>query len=160
MNAMTEIVPGSRVRLHLSLAFTDGTEALSTFGEEPLECELGDGTLMPGMELALYGLRAGDTQTLTLGPEQAYGPHDDQLVQELPRNDFPAGLEPEPGQVIGFSTPGGEEAPGTILAVEEDRVQVDFNHPLAGHEVVFRVEILEVSAPRFPVEAEDDCGCQ
>jgi FKBP-type peptidyl-prolyl cis-trans isomerase SlpA len=139
-----EIAPGSRVTLHLSLATTSGFEALSTFGEEPETLVMGDGTLAEGLELALYGLRAGDTQTLTLTADQAFGQRDKTKIQQLPRDNFPSGEEPEPGQIIGFASPRGEELAGTVLEVSECEVTVDFNHPLAGTEVVFRVEILDV----------------
>jgi FKBP-type peptidyl-prolyl cis-trans isomerase SlpA len=136
--------PGMRVRMHFALSLTDGTVAYSSFHEEPLVFEWGDGTLRPGLELAVLGLRAGDEQTLTLLPEQAYGRHDAALVHDMPRSDFPDLIDPRVGQLIAFESPSGEETAGAILAVEDDRVRVDFNHPLAGREVVFRVQILAV----------------
>jgi FKBP-type peptidyl-prolyl cis-trans isomerase SlpA len=142
-----EILPGCRVTLHLAIALEDGTEALSTFGEEPVSLTMGDGTLQPGLELALYGLRAGDTQTIKLLPEQAYGVRDLALIQYMPMTDFDGAFTPEVGQVIAFALPNGDEAPGVVLDVDEGRIEVDFNHPLAGHEISFAVEILEVSPP-------------
>ena len=148
MSGSQEILPGGHVILHLSIHLEDGTEALSTFGEEPVELQMGDGTLQPGLELAIYGLKAGDTQTLALMPEQAYGLRDPALIQQMPLSDFDGGFTPEKGQIVAFSLPDGEEAPGMILGVEHGRVEVDFNHPLAGHEITFKVEILDVSAPQ------------
>ena len=147
MTEPAQILPGSRVTLHLSLGIEDGTEALSTFGEEPVSLTMGDGTLQPGLELALYGLSAGDRQTLQLLPEQAYGLRDPALIQEMPRTDFAADFTPEPGQIIAFALPNGDEAAGSVISVGEGRVEVDFNHPLAGHEVTFTVEILDVVPP-------------
>ena len=144
---VTEIGPGTRVRMHFALSLPDGIEAISTFGDEPLEFSWGDGTLRPGLELALLGLKAGDEQTLTLLPEQAYGLHDDALVHDMPRSDFPDLIDPEVGQIIAFASPTGEETAGSIRAVDGETVQVDFNNPLAGHDVVFRVRILEVTVP-------------
>jgi len=138
------IGPGTRVRMHFALSLTDGTVAYSSFNEEPLQFEWGDGTLRPGLELAVLGLKAGDEQTLTLLPEQAYGLHDAALVHDMPRSDFPNLVEPKVGQLIAFESPTGEETAGAILAVDADSVRVDFNHPLAGREVVFRVKILSV----------------
>ena len=150
----SEIMPGSQVSLHLSLSLPDGTEAVSTFGEEPLSLVMGDGTLLPGMEMALYGLSAGDEQTLTLEPHQAYGFHDEQMTHELPRSDF-GDHEPEAGHIMAFATPGGDETPGLVLEVHDDKVKVDFNHPLAGREVVFRVQVLEVAnGPALPIGEE------
>ncbi len=144
MGAGPEIAPASRVTLHFSLALLDGTEALSTFGEEPFSFVMGDGSLPEGLELALYGLRPGEEQTLQLTPEQAYGHRDDALIQQMQRGDFPANIEPAPGQVIHFTTPDGEETAGRILEAGPEQVRVDFNHPLAGQELLFRVLILKV----------------
>ncbi|MCB1786733.1 MAG: FKBP-type peptidyl-prolyl cis-trans isomerase [Chromatiaceae bacterium] len=144
---MQEIFPGCDVTLHLAIALEDGTEAISTFGEEPLSCTLGDGTLQPGLELALYGLRAGDTQTISLLPEQAYGLRDPALIQYMPMTDFDGAFTPEIGQIIAFTLPDGDEAPGSVIGLDDGRIEIDFNHPLAGHEITLRVEILSVSPP-------------
>ena len=147
MSEPGQIVPGSRVTLHLSILLEDRTEALSTFGEDPLVITVGDGTLRPGLELAIYGLAAGDTQTLNLYPDQAYGERDPALVQPMPRTDFDHDFSPEPGQIIAFTLPDGEDVAGRVVEVDEGHVEVDFNHPLAGHEITFRVEILDVLPP-------------
>jgi FKBP-type peptidyl-prolyl cis-trans isomerase SlpA len=136
--------PGARVVLHFELSLPDGTSALSTFGEDPVEIAWGDGTLCPGMELALLGLHAGDEQTLTLTPGQAFGLRDPSLVQRMPMSDFPPDLRPEAGQIIAFTVPNGEETAGAVLAIDGDEVEVDFNHPLAGMDVTFRVKVLAV----------------
>ena len=108
---------------------------------------MGDGTLQPGLELAIYGLKAGDTQTLRLLPDQAYGPRDPDLIQYMPLSDFNGEFSPEVGQIIAFALPNDEEAAGMILDVQDGQVEVDFNHPLAGHEISFKVEIISVSPP-------------
>lgn len=138
-----EIVPGSVVTLHFSLSLPDGTEAISTFDEEPLRFAMGDKTFQPAMELALYGLKAGDEQTLILTPEQAYGEPEPGLVHRLPRSDF-ADMMPEAGQIMSFAMGEAGETMGVIREIQDNEVVVDFNHPLAGHEVVFRVQILSV----------------
>lgn len=140
-----EIKPGSHVTLHLSLTLPDDTEALSTFGEEPLDLVIGDGTLIQGLELALFGLKPGDKQSLTLEPELAYGLHDPSLVHEMPLADFSPEQTPARGEIIGFNTPSGDETAGMVMAVTEDSATIDFNHPLAGKEIRFEVEILSVS---------------
>lgn len=147
------IAPRCRVTLHLSLATTGGLEFLSTFDEEPSEIALGSGELAEGLELALYGLRAGDEQTITLAAEQAFGSYDPGLVRYMERAEFGDEIVPEAGLVVAFNTPEGEELAGTILSVEGERVQVDLNHPLAGRDVVFRVRILAVELPPFEPES-------
>ena len=98
--------------------------------------------------------QAGDTQTLSLLPEQAYGLRDPSLIQQMPLSEFDGTFEPVKDQIVAFSLPDGDEVPGRILGVEEGLVEVDFNHPLARHEIGFRVEILEVGAA--PAEHEPE----
>ena len=136
---------GSTVTLHLALTLEDGSVAETTFGEEPLTFTMGDGTLVHGLELALYGLRPGDTQRLALYPEQAFGLHDPARIHCLPRAGFPADIDLTPGNIIAFDTPEGEELAGTLLSLDEQTVEVDLNHPLAGRRIVFDVEILDVT---------------
>lgn len=143
------ISPESTVTLHLSLSLEDGTVAESTFEDEPLTFTMGDGTLEEGLELGLYGLKAGNTQRLVLEPGQAFGLHDPARLHQLSRSEFSTELELEPGVIIGFDTPSGEELPGTIVSLTDETVEVDFNHPLAGRVIVFEVEIITV----VPVQA-------
>jgi len=141
------ISPGSRVRMHYTITLADGTVADSTREGEPLEFTMGDGTLIEGLELALYGLKTGEQQTVTLEPRQTFGYPDPDNVHKLPRSEFPAGMTPEEGQIVAFSTPSGEAIPGAIMEVNDEEVTVDFNHPLAGHEIRFDVEILAIEPP-------------
>ena len=108
---------------------------------------LGQGDLSEGLELALYGLKTGDKQTLLLEADQAFGPRDEGKVQTMDRSDFSADIELEPGLVIGFEAPSGTEVGGMVVELDTDSVKVDFNHPLAGKDVVFTVEILEITNP-------------
>lgn len=140
----------SIVTLHLSLSLEDGHVAESTFNDEPLTFTMGDGTLVRGLELGLYGLRPGDSQRLMLHPEQAFGLRDPDKVHHLPRADFGAEIELEPGLIVGFEAAGGEELPGTVISMDADYVAVDFNHPLAGRNIIFDVEIIDV----LPAEPE------
>ena len=146
MSQLREIIPGSAVTLHFSLSLPDGTPAISTFDDEPLSFYMGDKTFQPSMEIALYGLKAGDEQTLTLTTNQAYGEPDPSLLQEMPLSDF-TDANPELDQIMTFSLPDGEETMGVIREITDTHALVDFNHPLAGHEVVFTVKILDVGLP-------------
>jgi FKBP-type peptidyl-prolyl cis-trans isomerase SlpA len=138
------IGPGSTVVMYYTLALESGAVVDGTEAGEPLAFTLGDGTLIEGLERALYGLRAGDRQTLRVDPREGFGYPEEGRVHEMARTEFRADMPLEPGLVIGFTTPAGDELPGTVLAVGDDTVRVDFNHPLAGHTVVFDVEIVEV----------------
>jgi len=148
-----KIAPGSQITMHFSLILSDGTEAASTFGDEPTTFVMGEGALSEGLELCLYGLVAGDEQSLTLEPDQAFGPRDESKIHPMPRSNFDADMELEPGLVIGFTTPDGQELAGIVLEIQEQEVLIDFNHPLAGNEVVFKVEILAVEAPEKKLDS-------
>ena len=138
------IQPGSEVVMHFSITLKDGTVADSTEGEEPLQFVMGDQTLIEGLELALYGLKVGDKQSLTIDPENAYGFPDPENVHVMQRDEFPEDMEIKKGVIVGFATPSGDEFPGTVTEIGETEVTVDFNHPIAGHEITFDVEILEI----------------
>jgi FKBP-type peptidyl-prolyl cis-trans isomerase SlpA len=139
-----EIDLHSRVLMHYSIALTNGNLIESSFDDDPVEITMGGGDLSEGMELALFGLKEGDEQTLTLTAEQAFGVRDDSNINAMPLSDFPDGLTPEVGMSYVFETPRGENIPGTILSVDNEQATVDFNHPLSGQDIVFRVEILGV----------------
>ena len=141
------VQPGSKVTLHFTIRATDGTVMESSVGGEPETFVMGDGTLLEGFELALVSLRAGDRQTLTLRPDQAYGARDPDAVVVLPRGHFPADMALEPGAMVAFTTAEGHEVPGRVITLRDDAVEVDFNHPLAGQDVVLEVEVLEVVDP-------------
>jgi len=142
---MIEIQAGSKVTMHFSLTLEDGTVAESSFDGEPFEFTMGDGSLNEGLELGLYGMKAGDEETLTMAPDQTFGFHDPENIHEMPRSDFDTDMELQEGLIIGFTTPAGDEVPGMIKGVSDKSVTVDFNHPLAGHELLYRIKILEVS---------------
>jgi len=150
-----QITLGSRVTMHFSLKLADGMLVESSFDDQPLSFVVGDGTLDRGLELALIGLREGDHQVLTLMPGQAFGIRDEEAVQLVEKLRFPAHMRLEPGQIVGFSGPDGQEVAGAVLEVHDQQVKVDFNHPLAGREIVFESLILELTNP---VSEEDITG--
>ncbi|MEW8505201.1 MAG: FKBP-type peptidyl-prolyl cis-trans isomerase [Candidatus Thiodiazotropha sp.] len=145
-----KISPTSRVRMHFSLRLQDGTEILSTYGGEPLAFTLGDETMEQLLEFALLGLRAGDEQDLLVSGDEVYGPRDETQIHWLERNNFSPDQALSPGEIIAFSTPEGEELAGMVLAAEENRVHVDFNHPLSGKHFHYKVTILDVDEAHAP----------
>ena len=136
---------GSSVVMYFSITLENGTVAEATEDGDPLYFVMGDETMIEGLELALFGLKAGDKQSLKIGPETAYGYPDPENVHSMALSDFPEDMEIEPGMIVNFSMPDEDEYPGMIKEVGSEQVTVDFNHPLAGHEILFEVEILEVS---------------
>lgn len=141
------IQPGSEVLMHCSITLEDGTVAENTFDDEPIRFVMGDGTITQKLERALYGLRAGEEESLKIGPENAFGHHDPEAVMDRPRSDFPDDMDVQVGQIIEFTLPEGNEALGSVLEVYDDTVKMDFNHPIAGHVIQFKVQVLEVNPP-------------
>lgn len=140
-----EITLHSQVLLHYSIALTDGTVVETCFDDDPVGIHMGKDDLPEGMELAIYGLKAGDQQTLTLTADQCFGQRDEDNIHHMPLSDFPEEMPPEIGLTYAFGTDNGEDVTGTIRNIKGDEVEVDFNHPLAGHELVFKVEIVDIN---------------
>ena len=140
-----EINMNSLILMHYSIALTNGIEIESSFNDEPVEINMGSGDVTEGMELALFGLKEGDKQTLTLTAEQGFGVRDEDNIHDMPLSDFPENLLPEVGLSYSFESPEDGEIPGTILSIKDDMAEIDFNHPLAGQEIIFTVDILGVN---------------
>ena len=138
------IGPGCNVTMHFCLSLQDGTIADESAEGEPLRFTMGDGTLIQGLELALYGLKVGEKQSLSIDPRDAFGFPEDENVHSMPRSEFDKSMNIEPGMIVAFTTPAGQEVPGTIKEVNDETVLVDFNHPLSGFDVTFDVEILDI----------------
>lgn len=137
------IQPGDRVTLHYRIA-SYGQEIVDTFTEAPETFVVGSGDVDVRLEQNLIGLAEGARQVFELMPWQAFGERDEDLVQTMPRRDFPADAELLPEHQIEFELPNGQLLTGTILAVEADAVRVDFNHPLAGLPIELDVQTLAI----------------
>ncbi|WP_193166341.1 FKBP-type peptidyl-prolyl cis-trans isomerase [Microbulbifer hainanensis] len=135
----------SHVTLHFSLKLDDGTEVDSTFKGDPASFTVGDGSLLPGFEKALFGLEAGDEAEIEIPPEVGFGQRNPANIQKVRRDHFSPEIELEPGLVISFDN-GSGELPGVVREVGEEEVTVDFNHPLAGQTLNFHVKIIEVAS--------------
>jgi FKBP-type peptidyl-prolyl cis-trans isomerase SlpA len=142
---MTEqrIGPNMQVTLHFSLSLENGEQVDSTFDKKPATFKVGDGNLLPGFEQQLFGLKAGDKRTIQIAPEQGFGQHNPQNVQVMPRSQF-EGMELSDGLLVIFNDAAKTELPGVVKDFDENKVTVDFNHPLAGKALTFEVEIFEV----------------
>jgi FKBP-type peptidyl-prolyl cis-trans isomerase SlpA len=142
---MTErIKPDSLVTLHYRLATGDDVALVSTFDGTPATLQLGNGELVPTLEACLEGMALGERQTFLLEPEQAFGPHSPDLVQRLARADLPADGNLEVSSMIEFSGPEGMHITGLVRELDADSALIDFNHPLAGRDVRFEVEIVGI----------------
>lgn len=131
----------STVTLHFSLALADGTPVDGTPDGEPMTFTMGDESMIDAFEQVLLGLEVGAKQQVSLDPRDTFGFPDQENQHWMKKSEFAQEIELE-GLIIEFSTPSGEQIPGILMEIAEDEVLVDFNHPLAGHEVVFSVEVL------------------
>jgi FKBP-type peptidyl-prolyl cis-trans isomerase SlpA len=146
------IVADSKISMHCALRIdsvaTNGTrkkeEVDSTFETKPAEFVLGDGNLLPGFEEFLIGLTVGDHKTFIVPAEKAFGQTNPQNIQEMKRSVFAVDMPLSPGLVVSFADAAKAELPGVIKSIEGDYVMVDFNHPLAGKDLEFEVQILAV----------------
>ncbi len=141
------IEQGSKVTLHFSLQLDDGSIVDATPGQQPASLVIGDGNLPPGFEQQLLGLIAGDERTVPIPPEKAFGMPNPNNIQCLPRGRFGNDVELEEGLVLSFTDAADGELPGVICRIDEQTVEVDFNHPLAGRHLVFNVRIVAVQTP-------------
>ena len=141
---MSSIERDSRVTLYYRLGLTDDQIFEDNFDEDPMTITLGQGEMAEGLELALIGLKPGDEQTIDIGPDLAFGYIDDTLVRTVPRLEFDPTLDLEAGLIIEFTTDEGQTLPGTIIDFDEQMVQVDLNHPLAGQTIRYSVKIVAV----------------
>ncbi|WP_136248730.1 FKBP-type peptidyl-prolyl cis-trans isomerase [Halomonas borealis] len=134
---------GMEITLHFTLKLEDGTQVDSTRDKAPATFQLGDGNLPPGFEQPIKGMSAGESGSFAITPEHAFGQHNPQNIQVIKREDFTS-EDPEEGMVMSFADAAGGELPGVIKSVDDERVEVDFNHPLAGRTLTFEVEVIEV----------------
>ena len=133
----------SQITMHFELALEDGQLVDSNFDKAPAEFKFGDGSLLEAFEDVLLGLKEGDERKFEMTPEKAFGQHNPNNVQLMPRSQFDMGLEE--GMIVSFSDVGKNELPGVIALIGDDEVTVDFNHPLAGRTLTYRVKIVAVS---------------
>jgi peptidylprolyl isomerase len=137
-------VSGDTVRVHYKGTLADGTEFDSSEGREPLEFVVGEGQVIPGFDAAVTSLAIGESTTVTIPAAEAYGEHSDEGMQTFPRDAFPPDADPEVGWAVELGGPNGERVPATITEVTDESITLDFNHPLAGEDLTFVIELVEV----------------
>ena len=134
----------SLVTLHYRLATGDDTELVSTFDATPATLQLGSGELAPPLERCLEGLTVGERHVFLLEPQQAFGPHNAQLMQRLARAELPGGGAVERHALVEFVAPNGGKYAGVVRELDEQTALIDFNHPLAGKSVRFEVQVIGI----------------
>lgn len=142
---MSQAKAGDTVRIHYTGTLDDGTQFDSSSGRDPLEFELGRGQVILGFEKAVEGMTVGDTKNIRLEPDDAYGPHHDQLVQTVSRNDLPDDLSLAEGMALQTKSQDGQVTRLTVTSVTEETVTLDANHPLAGQALSFEIELVKIA---------------
>lgn len=140
---MAQAQAGDTVRVHYTGRLADGEVFDSSGGAEPLEFTLGEGEVIAGFDRAVTGMSPGDTRTVTIAVDDAYGERREEMVQTVPREQFPTHVEPEVGQRFQV-TNGQQMALVTVTEVSDDGVTLDGNHPLAGQELTFELSLVEI----------------
>jgi len=141
---MTQAKNGDKVKIHFTGYLEDGTVFGSTTDEEPFEFIIGEKNMLPGFENAVVGMQKGDIKTITLPPEEAYGPHKKELVSVMERSGFPKEIHLEVGKRLRVRTQDGKYTMVTIKDFTEDSIVLDENDPLAGKTLTFKIELIDI----------------
>ncbi|WP_212524777.1 peptidylprolyl isomerase [Actibacterium sp. MT2.3-13A] len=141
---MAQVKSGDTVRIHYTGTLTDGTVFDSSEGREPLEFTVGSGQIIPGLDKALPGMAVGEKKTVVAVADEAYGQPDPNARQAIPRDQIPADIPLEVGLMLEMRTPQGQSMPVTVAELTDDSVTLDANHRLAGHDLTFAIELVEI----------------
>ncbi len=134
---------GKTVRFDYSL-LVEGKEVENSSGVEPVQFVHGQGDIVPGLEKELAGMKVGEEKTINVKMEEGYGPIDPQAIQEVPRELIPSDIDLQPGTLLQMNDDQGNVFPATVVEVKQDKVKLDFNHPLAGKDLTFKVKIVDI----------------
>ena len=142
---MTQVKTGDTVRIHYTGTLSDGSTFDSSAGRDPLEFQVGSGQIIPGLDKAIPGMTVGDKKTVQVPAGEAYGEKNPQAMQSVPRAEIPAHIPLDLGTQLQVQTPTGQTLPVTVVEVTETEVTLDANHPLAGKDLTFDIELVEIA---------------
>ena len=152
---MEKVETGRFVSVHYTGTLQNGEVFDTSEGRHPLEVEVGAEQIISGFEKALMGMSLNEKKVFTLNPEAAYGQRDESLTHSIPRPDVPSEINPEVGQAVALATQEGQQVPAMITEVDDEKVVVDLNHPLAGETLTFDIEVVGIS----DTPTQDPAGC-
>jgi peptidylprolyl isomerase len=141
---MQQVKKGDTVSVHYHGKLTDGSTFDSSEGRAPLEFTVGSGQVIKGFDDAVLDMQVGDKKTVNIPVQEAYGERSNDMMMEYPLSEFPADMKPEQGMELHMSDDQGRVFPVTIAEVKEDVVVLDANHPLAGQDLVFEIELVSI----------------
>jgi FKBP-type peptidyl-prolyl cis-trans isomerase 2 len=142
---MSAAAQGNKVKVHYTGTFDDGATFDSSAGQDPLEFEVGGGQVIPGFEQAVIGMKVGESKKVRIPEIDAYGPHNPEMVIESDLGQFEEGLCPEVGQQFQTEMEDGQPVLLTVVEVEGEKVTMDANHPMAGKDLNFEIELVEIA---------------
>jgi len=142
---MSQVKNGNTVKIHFTGKLENGEVFDTSLAREPMEFQVGNGDVMPGLEEGIVGMAVGDTKTIEILPEQGFGDKLEDLVVEVMKGVLPESVTPEVGQQLQVSKAEGEVIVVTIVDMSDDTVTLDANHPLSGHTLFFDVELVEIA---------------
>lgn len=141
---MTDAKSGDTVRIHYTGTLADGSTFDTSDGRDPLEFTVGTGQIIPGLDKAIPGMAIGDRKVVEVPCDEAYGQHHPQGVQEVPRAQIPDNIPTDVGTQLQMQGPQGQPIPVVITDASDDSVTIDANHPLAGKDLTFDIELVEI----------------
>ena len=142
---MAQVKSGDTVRVHYHGKLTNGTTFDSSEGRDPLEFTVGSGQVIKGFDDAMLDMNIGDKKTVNIPVDNAYWQRSDDMMMEYPLAEFPAEMKPEIGMELHMSDNMGNVFPVVIMEIKEDSVVLDANHPLAGEDLVFEIELVSIA---------------
>ena len=142
---MTQAKSGQKAQVHYTGTLSDGSVFDSSQGREPLSFVVGAGQVIAGFDQAVLGMEIGQSKTFTLTSDEAYGPHNAEAVQTVPLGDIPSDIQLFVGAMLQASTPDGQQVQLTVTELNDDDVTLDANHPLAGQDLTFEVELVSLA---------------
>lgn len=141
---MQQVQNGDKVKVHYHGKLRSGETFDSSEGREPLEFTVGGGQVIPGFDQGVMGMQVGDKRTVEIDVKDAYGEKSSEMVIEFPKNQFPPDMNPEVGMQLMMNNGQGQSFPVTITEVKDETVMLDANHPLAGQDLIFDIELVEI----------------
>jgi FKBP-type peptidyl-prolyl cis-trans isomerase 2 len=141
---MIQAKRGDTVKIHYTGSFEDGTEFATSINDDPLQFTIGEGQVIPGLEQAVMGMSPGEAKTAQILADQAYGLYQESKVVEVNRNRFPPHLDLQIGTVLRMRKAGGEKIRRIVTTLSDTRVMLDANHPLAGEDLTFDLQLIEI----------------
>lgn len=153
---MEKVENGLFVSVDYKGSLQNGEVFDSSRGRQPLEIQMGAGQLIKGFERELTGMAINEKKTFTLQPEDAYGLKDENLTQSFARSEVPPEMDPQVGMTVGLYSPEGRQVPARITHVDDEKLILDLNHPLAGESLTFEIEVKGISST--PTQAPAACG--